>query len=182
MASRKAVSTIVKKEETKVSKKKNKKVVENVDPIPSSNDVNQQVLVDDEKQNPAKSKKTRKTKNIAEDVNQIVVVNDIKEDEEVVEKEITFIDKVAEEPSKKVNSKIKKNKKQLKTKPEVVNNRILINRGLSSKMVEDRVSKGYVNKTKRSNTVNIQRIRSPHAPISDTINCFTRNIVRSKSF
>ena len=163
MASRKAVSTIEKEVKEKTTRKTTKKVVEQIDPVPSSNDIQTKEVEDSLNENrkykaTSKPKKAYKKADAQDSLPSALVDNNIDVNEEVIEKEITFIDKVAEEPIAKSDKKVKKSKKSVKVKSDITNNRILISRGLSTKMVEERVSKGLVNKSKRSNTKSVFRI------------------------
>ena len=161
MASKKAVSTIENEVKEKVEKKTTKKVVEKNDSVPSSAGVNKdEVTKKVTKKYRATSgpRKAYKKAGSSKTTPNEVVENEPIINEEVVEKEITFIDKVAEEPVSEKENKVKKVRKVSKNKIVISNNRILVNRGLSTKMVEDRVAKGLVNKIKKSNTKSVFRI------------------------
>ena len=162
MASRKAVTTIEKDVKEKAPKKATKKaVVTDTPTITTLEEKNDEfIVVDDSKKYKATSgpKKAYKKADAMESFPSAVLENDINDEEEVVEKELTFIDKVAAEPSKTMQKSHRKKPRSSKNKGNITNNRILISRGLTSKMVEERVKKGLVNKSKRSNTKSIFRI------------------------
>ena len=160
MASRKAVTTIEKEVKEKQPKKSAKKVVDSLD---SNVETYEQINMFED-QEVKKSKATSKTKKANKNTDELDDVTsstlEINDDsnEEVLPVEETFIDKVVHEPIKTKEKPVKKRTKVSKYKGNITNNRILISRGLSSKMVEERVSKGLVNKTKRTNTKSIFRI------------------------
>ena len=160
MASRKAVTTIEKEVKEKQPKKSAKKVVDSLD---SNVETYEQINMFED-QEVKKSKTTSKTKKANKNTDELDAVTsstlEINDDsnEEVLPVEETFIDKVVNEPIKTKEKPVKKRTKVSKYKGNITNNRILISRGLSSKMVEERVSKGLVNKTKRTNTKSIFRI------------------------
>ena len=160
MASRKAVTTIEKEVKEKQPKKSAKKVVDSLDSdVETYEQINMFEEVEDIKKNKTASKPKKVNKKPEElDVspNNVLDIND-DVSEEVLPVEETFIDKVVHEPIK-TNEKPKKKTKVSKHKGNIANNRILISRGLSSKMVEERVKKGLVNKTKRTNTKSVFRI------------------------
>ena len=149
MASRKAVTTIEKEVKEKQPKKSAKKVVDSLD---SNVETYEQINMFEEVEDIKKNKTASKPKKVNKKPDELDVspnnVLDINDDvsEEVLPVEETFIDKVVHEPIK-TNEKPKKKTKVSKYKGNIANNRILISRGLSSKMVEERVKKGLVNKT-----------------------------------
>jgi len=152
MAARKSVSVIDKETKEKNTKKNSKTAIDPNDFIPSL--VVEEKKEDEEKQEVKPSRKYKATSGPKKAYKKSSVLDDEIEEVEV-EAEKTFIDKVVEEPINE-EGKSKKRPKVLKgNKAAISNNRIIVNRGLSTKMVEERVASGLVNVTTRSNTKSV---------------------------